>query len=82
MTFTLDRQISTGKKGAGRQLIVEATVQTKANGSITVDVQSYFEGSGGKNDRQEDLQSLMVLSKGGDIMMGDPSDAVMDCLAR
>ncbi len=80
--LTLDRQVSTGIGSAERQFRVEVTVHSKGNGDIDVDVQSYFTESAGKKNKQDNLQSFLVLNKFGDVIMGQKSEAVSACLAR
>ena len=80
--LTLDRQVSTGIGSAERQFRVEVAVHSKGNGDIDVDVQSYFTESAGRKNKQEHLQSFLVLNKFGDVIMGEKSEAVSACLAR
>ena len=80
--LTLDRQASTGSGSAERQFRVEVTVHSKGNGEIDVDVQNYFIESAGKKDKQENLQSFLILNKSGEVIMGQNSMAVKACLAR
>lgn len=80
--LTLDRQVSTGSGSADRQFRVEVAVHSKGNGDIDVDVQSYFTESAGRKNRQEHLQSIIVLNKFGDVIMSEESEAVSACLAR
>jgi hypothetical protein len=80
--LTLDRQVSTGSGSAERQFRVEVAVHSKGNGNIDVDVQSYFTESADRKNRQEQLQSIIVLNKFGDVIMSEESEAVSACLAR
>ena len=80
--LTLDRQLSTGSGSAERQFRVEVAVHSKGNGDIDVDVQSYFSESADRKNRQEHLQSIIVLNKFGEVIMGEKSQAVGACLAR
>ncbi len=82
VNLTLDRQVSAGGGSAERQFIVEVAIHSKGNGNIVVDVQSYFSKSADKKDRQENLQSILVLNEHGKVVMSENSAAVKACLAR
>jgi hypothetical protein len=82
VNLKLERQVSVGSGSRERQFIVEATVHSKGNGNIDVDVQSYFSKSAGKKDRQENLQSIFVLNKSGEVIMNEYSSAVEACLSH
>ena len=82
VNLKLDRQVSVGKGSAERQFIVDIAVYSKGNGNVDLDVQSYFSESADKKDRQENIQSIMVLNKDGAIIMSENSPAVNACLAR
>lgn len=82
VNLKLDRQLSTGSGSNERQFIVEVVIASKGNGEIDVDVQSYFSKSQDKKDKQEYLQSILVLNKYGEVIKGDKSAAVNACLTH
>lgn len=82
VSLKLDRQLSVGSGSNEKQFYVEVAVHSKGNGEIVVDVQSYFSKSQGKKDKQENLQSILVLNKYGKVINGDKSAAVNACLAH
>ena len=77
----LDRQVSAGSGSAERQFIVDVAVHSKGNGNVDVDVQSYFSETGNKN-RQENIQSFIVINKSGKVISGQKSAAVSACLTH
>lgn len=81
VNLKLDRQVSKGNASKERQFIVEIAVHSKGDGNVDVDVQSYFSETGKKN-RQENIQSIIVLNKSGRVISGHKSAAVDACLAR
>jgi len=82
VNLKLDRQLSTGSGSNERQFIVEVVIASKGNGEIDVDVQSYFSKSQGRKDKQEYLQSILVLNKYGKVIKGDKSAMVNACLTH
>jgi hypothetical protein len=82
VSLKLDRQLSVGGGSNEKQFYVEVAVHSKGNGEVVVDVQSYFSKSQGKKDKQENLQSILVLNKYGKVIKGDKSATVNACLAH
>jgi hypothetical protein len=82
VSLKLDRQLSTGSGSDEKQFYVEVAVHSKGNGEVVVDVQSYFSKSQGKKDKQENLQSILVLNKDGKVIKGDKSAMVNACLTH
>ena len=82
VNFGLDRQISAGSGSSEGQFIVKGIVNSKGNGKIFVDVQSYFSKSADKKDKQEYMQSVFEIDNTGKIIQSEKSAAVDACLAH
>ncbi len=80
--FGLDRQVSAAGGSSEGQFIVKGIVNSKGNGTIYVDVQSYFSKSADKIDKQEYMQSVFEIDNTGKIIRSENSAAVDACLAR
>ncbi len=65
-----------------RNFIVDVAVHSKGNGNVDLDVQSYFSGSAGKKEKQENIQTIISLHQDGEIVKSESSAAVNACLAR
>jgi hypothetical protein len=78
----LDRRLPIGKGCLERQFIVNVVVQSKGNGDVNLDIESYFSGSAGKNDKQENIPTLILFNQNGEILNSQNSAAVNACLER
>ncbi len=80
--LNLNRRLPIGKGSLERQFIVNVVVHSKGNGNVDLDIQSYFSRSTGKEDKQENIQTILFLNQEGEIVTAEKSAAVDACLRR
>lgn len=78
----LNRRLPIGIGFLEKQFIVNVDVHSKGNGNVDLDVQSYFSGSAGKEDKQENIQAIIFLNQKGEIYWNENSAIVDACLRR